>query len=62
MGDGDSMPLNEGRHRATAFVGAIGRDGDVYASPVEAVFEIVAEEVFRNCGGHWSKRAANTPL
>ncbi len=54
IGDAGAMTESEARARAVAMLAVAGRGGDADAAPAEgALFETVAEEVFRRCRRHW---------
>ena len=56
VGDFGAVNVNEARSRAAEMVAAIGRGGSAPSRPVEALFEAVAEIVFRRYERVWKPR------
>ena len=53
VGEAGSIGADEARARAKSLLAAIRRGGDAPASPEEAVFEAVADEVFTRYARNW---------
>lgn len=53
VGDANTVSLDEARRLARDLIASIQADGVAPSSPQDTLFEVVAEEVFRNYGRNW---------
>ena len=59
VGDANTVSLDEARRRAEDLIASIRTGSVAPTSPEDTLFEIVAEEVFRNYGRNWKPRTMN---